>query len=197
MSPKEKSPIQRCAWVTPGNALYEAYHDTEWGVPTHEDRRHFEFLILEGAQAGLSWITILKRREGYRKAFANFDPKKVAKFDEETIQKLLLTDTIIRNKLKITSAVNNAKHFMEIQKEFGSFDKYIWQFVNNKTIQNHRNSIKEVPPETKESKELSKDLKKRGFNFVGPTVMYAHMQAVGLVNDHTVDCFRYQEIKKM
>lgn len=190
-------PIHRCQWVTTGNELYEEYHDKEWGVPVHDDRTHFEFLILEGAQAGLSWLTVLKRREGYRKAFANFDPEKVAEFDESHIAELLTNEGIIRNKLKISSAINNAKLFLKIQKEFGSFDKYIWQFVGGKPIQNCRRSIKEVPPETEESKALSKDLKKRGFNFVGATVMYAHMQATGLVNDHTVDCFRYNEIRKL
>lgn len=190
------SKILRCQWVQADNKLYEAYHDSEWGVPTHDDRKHFEFLILEGAQAGLSWLTILKRREGYRKAFANFDPEKVARFDEAKIAQLLNCDEIIRNRLKVTSAVTNAQHFLEIQEEFGSFDKYIWQFVNGKTIQNRWNSVKEIPAETKESKALSIDLKKRGFTFVGPTVIYAHMQAVGLVNDHTVDCFRYRELTK-
>lgn len=187
---------KRCTWVTVGDSLDEAYHDCEWGVPNHDDLKHFEFIILEGAQAGLSWRTILKRREGYRKAFASFDPKKVAKFDEEKIKQLLQFNGIIRNKLKIASAINNAKKFLEIQKEFGSFDRYIWQFVNGKPIVNHRKSIKDIPPETTESKALSKDLKKRGFTFVGPTVMYAHMQAMGLVNDHIVDCFRFREIKK-
>jgi len=157
--------IKRCPWVPPNNPLYEAYHDTEWGVPVHNDRVHFEFLILEGAQAGLSWLTILKRREGYRQAFANFDPARVAAFDEATIAALFTNPNIIRNKAKILSAVNNAKHFLQIQKEFGSFDAYIWRF--------------------KCSKALSADLIKRGFKFVGPTIMYAYMQAVGLVNDHT------------
>ena len=160
-------------------------------MPVHDDQKHFEFLILEGAQAGLSWLTILKRREGYRKAFANFDPKKVAKFSEAKMAELLQDEGIIRNRLKIASAVNNAKLFLEIQAEFGSFDKYIWQFVGGKTIQNKRQSIREIPPESKESRALSADLKKRGFKFVGSTVMYAHMQATGLINDHTIDCFRY------
>ncbi len=191
MNKKTEKLLCRCAWVPPGNALYEAYHDTEWGVPVHDDQKHFEFLILEGAQAGLSWLTILKRREGYRKAFANFDPKKVAKFSEAKMAELLQDEGIIRNRLKIASAVNNAKLFLEIQAEFGSFDKYIWQFVGGKTIQNKRQSIREIPPESKESRALSADLKKRGFKFVGSTVMYAHMQATGLINDHTIDCFRY------
>ena len=183
----------RCQWAQ-GHTIYETYHDTEWGVPVHDDRKHFEFLILEGAQAGLSWLTILKRREGYRRAFANFDPVKVAKFDENKIAELLTNVEIIRNKLKIVAAVNNARLFLDIQKEFGSFDNYIWRFVDGKTIQNHPKSIKDVPPETQESRALSKDLKKRGFKFVGPTVMYAHMQAVGLVNDHTIDCFCYKKL---
>jgi DNA-3-methyladenine glycosylase I len=185
----------RCQWST-HDELYIEYHDKEWGVPVHDDQKQFEFLILEGAQAGLSWLTILKRREGYRKAFANFDPKKVAKFDDEKIKKLLEFEGIIRNKLKIVSAVNNAKLFLEIQKEFGSFSKYIWDFVGGKPLQNYRKSIKEIPVDSKESIALSKDLKKRGFNFVGPTIMYAHMQATGLVNDHTIDCFRHKQLSK-
>ncbi|WP_152618866.1 DNA-3-methyladenine glycosylase I [Parachlamydia acanthamoebae] len=184
----------RCQWVTEGQALYENYHDTEWGVPVHDDYKHFEFLILEGAQAGLSWITILKRREGYRKAFANFDPKKVAAFGEDKIAALMLDEGIIRNKLKIQSAVTNAKLFLDIQKEFGSFDAYVWQFVGGSPLQNRRTSIRDVPAETPESQALSRDLRKRGFKFVGPTVMYAHMQATGLVNDHTIDCFRYSQL---
>jgi DNA-3-methyladenine glycosylase I len=171
--------------------LSVCYHDEEWGVPVHEDRIHFEFLILEGAQAGLSWQTILNRRKNYSRAFSAFDPKKVAAYDDHQIAKLLNNEGIIRNKLKIASTITNAKHFLEIQKEFGSFDCYIWQFVNGKPIQNRWTSIKEIPAETKESQELSKDLKKRGFKFVGSTIMYAYMQAVGLVNDHTIDCFRY------
>lgn len=185
--------IQRCAWVDKGNTLYEEYHDKEWGVPVHDDQVHFEFIILEGAQAGLSWSTILKRREGYRRAFANFDPKIVATFDKDKVEKLMQDSGIIRNKLKILSAIQNAKLFLKIQEEFGSFDAYIWGFVNNKTICHHRKSIKELPAETEESTRLSKDLKKRGFRFVGPTVMYAHMQATGLVNDHTTDCFCYKQ----
>jgi DNA-3-methyladenine glycosylase I len=181
----------RCPWAASGGKLYETYHDTEWGVPVHDDQKHFEFLILEGAQAGLSWLTILKRREGYRKAFANFDPEVVAGYGEEKITELMQDEGIIRNRLKITSCVNNAKCFMEIQKEFGSFNRYIWQFVDGKTIQNQRETLKDVPSETPESRALSADLKKRGFKFVGPTVMYAHMQATGLVNDHLMTCFCY------
>ena len=185
---------KRCQWVDLNDPVYIAYHDKEWGVPVHDDRKQFEFLVLEGAQAGLSWQTILKRREGYREAFANFDPAKVARFDDKKIELLLANPGIIRNKLKVASAIKNAKHFLEIQKEFGSFDKYIWQFVGGKPIKNSWKSIKEIPPATKESQLLSADLKKRGFTFVGPTIMYAHMQAVGLVNDHTSDCFRHCQV---
>jgi DNA-3-methyladenine glycosylase I len=190
------SSCQRCEWVQKGNALYEEYHDSEWGVPVHDDRKHFEFLILEGAQAGLSWLTILKRREGYRTAFANFDPAIVARYDAAKVAELLAFEGIIRNRLKIASAITNAALFLEIQKEFGSFDRYIWQFVGGKTIQNKWKSIKELPPETEESRALSKDLRKRGFKFVGPTVMYAHMQATGLVNDHVTGCFRYGAVTR-
>ncbi|MCW7482848.1 DNA-3-methyladenine glycosylase I [Leptospira kanakyensis] len=184
---------ERCSWCLKFDQ-YIKYHDEEWGVPVHEDQIHFEFLILEGAQAGLSWSTILKKREGYRKVFANFDPIKVAKFTDKKLEKILLDPSIVRNRLKVYAAVNNAKRFLEIQKEFGSFDKYIWSFVNHKPIQNRRKSLKEVPATTKESDLLSKDLIKRGFKFVGSTVIYAHMQACGLVNDHIESCFRYKEI---
>ncbi len=183
--------VFRCPWAS-GNELDKHYHDTEWGVPVHDDRKHFEFLILEGAQAGLSWRTILKRRDGYRQAFADFDPAVVATYDDKKVAELMQDKGIIRNRLKIMSCVSNAKCFLEVQKEFGSFDRYIWQFVGGKTIQNKRKTRKEVPAETPESRALSADLKKRGFKFVGPTVMYAHMQATGLVNDHLVDCFCYQ-----
>ncbi|MCE5317455.1 MAG: DNA-3-methyladenine glycosylase I [Parachlamydia sp.] len=184
----------RCAWVSE-NTLYEAYHDKEWGVPVHDDRTHFEFLILEGAQAGLSWLTILKRREEYRKAFDNFDPKKVARYSPKKVEELLQNSGIIRNRLKIESAINNAQRFLEVVKEFGSFDSYIWQFVGGQPIQYHRKSRQEIPAITPEAQQLSKDLKKRGFKFVGPTIIYAHMQAIGMVNDHTVDCFRYDLLK--
>lgn len=179
----------RCKWVEGQFEEYVRYHDEEWGIPVHDDQVHFEFLILEGAQAGLSWSTILKRREGYRKSFADFDPEKVSTFNEAKIQELLQFEGIIRNKLKVRSAVTNAQHFLEVQNEFGSFDEYIWQFVDGSPIINHWKSIHEVPATTKESDALSKDLKKRGFKFVGSTIMYAHMQACGLVNDHTLDCF--------
>src|SRR5688572_19283319 len=186
----------RCAWCLKFDQ-YTRYHDEEWGVPVHDDRKHFEFLILEGAQAGLSWATILKRREGYRKAFVDFDAKKVARFTEARIQKLLLDPGIIRNKLKVRAAVNNAKRFLEVQKEFGSFDAYIWKFVKSKPIVNKRKSLREIPPTTPESDALSKDLIKRGFKFVGSTVIYAHMQACGLVNDHLVGCWRYEHTIKL
>src|SRR5687768_14146114 len=183
----------RCAWCLKFEQYIE-YHDKEWGVPVHDDRTHFEFLILEGAQAGLSWSTILKKREGYRKAFANFDAQKVSRFTEARIQKILQDPGIVRNKLKVNAAVNNAKRFMELQKEYGSFDKYIWSFVNNKPIVNERKSLKEIPATTSESDALSKDLIKRGFKFVGSTVIYAHMQACGLVNDHLITCWRYKMV---
>jgi DNA-3-methyladenine glycosylase I len=184
---------KRCDWVPKDKQQYVEYHDTEWGVPVFDDKTQFEFLILEGAQAGLSWETILKRREGYRKAFADFDPKKVAKFDEKKQQELLQNPGIIRNRLKVKSAINNAQKFIEVQSEFGSFSKYIWKFVGGEPIVNKWKTMKEVPAKTKEAEVLSKDLKKRGFSFVGPTIMYAHMQATGMVNDHTIDCFRYNE----
>lgn len=179
----------RCEWATGQFAEYVGYHDEEWGVPVHDDRTHFEFLTLEGAQAGLSWATVLKKREGYRKSFGEFDPEIVAQFDEEKIQELLQFEGIIRNKLKVRSAVTNAQKFLEVQKEFGSFDKYIWQFVGGEPIINNWKQMSEVPATSPESDALSKDLKKRGFKFVGSTIIYAHMQACGLVNDHTVDCF--------
>lgn len=185
----------RCSWCLK-TENYIAYHDQEWGVPVHDDQKHFEFLILEGAQAGLSWLTILNKREGYRKAFAGFDPVKVARFTEAKCEKLLSDPGIVRNRLKVYGAVNNAKRFLEIQKEFGSFDTYIWQFVNGKPIINKWNSLSQIAPTTKESDALSKDLIKRGFKFVGSTVMYSHMQACGLVNDHLTSCFRYKAVYK-
>jgi DNA-3-methyladenine glycosylase I len=186
----------RCPWCLSFDQ-YVRYHDEEWGVPVHDDRIHFEFLILEGAQAGLSWSTILKKREGYHKNFAGFDPEKVARFTEKKLEKILQDASIVRNRLKVYAAVNNAKRFREVQKEFGSFDKYIWSFVHHKPIINKWKSLGEIRPTTRESDELSKDLIKRGFKFVGSTVMYAHMQACGLVNDHLVDCWRYSETKKL
>lgn len=181
----------RCSWAKEEPNI--SYHDGEWGIPQHNDHKLFEFLILEGAQAGLSWTTILNRRDGYRKAFSNFDPKKVAKFNEKKISQLMLNDSIIRNKLKITSAINNAKQFLKIQKEFGTFDKYLWSFVNYKPIKNHFTKYSDLPSSTPISERLSKDLKQRGFTFVGPTICYAMMQAIGMVNDHTTDCFRHKK----
>jgi DNA-3-methyladenine glycosylase I len=183
--------VKRCAWAK--DELYIAYHDQEWGVPVHDDRCLFEFLILEGAQAGLSWITILKKRENYRRAFDHFDARKVARYDARKLQKLLADPGIVRNRLKVRAAVQNAKAFLQVQQEFGSFDRYIWQFVGGQPIRNHRKSLKEIPPRTPESDAMSKDLKKRGFTFVGSTICYAFMQAVGMVNDHTTDCFRYSK----
>jgi len=186
----------RCAWAG-DDPLYVRYHDREWGVPLHDDRRLFEFLVLEGAQAGLSWITILKKRENYRKAFDGFDPKKVAAFGENKIAALLADAGIVRNRLKISAAVRNALTFLEIQGEFGSFDAYLWRFVDGRPKQNRWKVLTEVPAETSESRALSKDLIRRGCSFVGPTICYAFMQAVGMVNDHLVSCFRYEETARM
>lgn len=186
--------INRCPWCL-GFPDYVTYHDTEWGVPVFDDRVHFEFLVLESAQAGLSWATILKKREGYRKAFADFDYKIVAEFPESYVQELLQDPGIIRNVQKIRAAITNARCFMEVQEEFGSFSNYIWGFVGGKPIQNSLASMKEAKATTPESDLLAKDLKKRGFKFLGSTTIYAHMQATGLVNDHLVDCFRYQELR--
>ncbi len=187
---RKVAPI-RCAWCL-GDPLYIAYHDREWGVPVHDDRQLFEMLILEGAQAGLSWLTILRKRESYRKAFDHFDAKKVARYTPARIKKLMNDPGIVRNRLKIESTVRNARAFLRIQKEFESFDRYIWQFVGGRPIRNARKTMKDIPARTPESDAMSKDLKKRGFNFVGSTICYAFMQAVGLVNDHTTDCFRYR-----
>ena len=187
---------QRCAWVKGGDTLMVEYHDREWGAPVHEDRKHFEFLVLEAAQAGLSWAIVLRKREGYRRAFSEFDPEQVARFTAKRIQKLALDPAIIRNKLKIEAAVRNARAFLAVQEEFGSFDKYCWQFVEGRPLVNRWKSIKEVPAKTPESDAFSIDLKKRGFSFVGSTIVYAHMQAVGMVNDHLVDCFRYRQVQK-
>ena len=173
--------------------MYVKYHDTEWGVPVHDDRKQFEFLMLEGAQAGLSWLTVLRKREAYRNAFAGFDPVKVARFSEKKIEILIQNPGIIRNRLKLTAAVSNARAFLKIQQEFGSFDSYIWGFVGGKTIQNRWKTMSDLPATSVQSEALSKDLKKRGFKFVGSTIMYAHMQAAGMVNDHLVTCFRYRE----
>ena len=183
----------RCAWAA-SSELAIRYHDEEWGVPVHDDRTLFEFLILEGAQAGLSWNTILNKRENYRKAFDGFDPERVARYDRRKIQQLLRDPGIVRNKLKIRSAVENAKAFLCVQQEFGSFDRYIWQFVGGKPRVSRRKSFRQVPARTAQSDAMSKDLKRRGFRFVGSTICYAFMQAVGMVNDHTVECFRYEEL---
>jgi DNA-3-methyladenine glycosylase I len=186
---------QRCAWAG-SDPLYVAYHDEEWGVPLHDDQKLFEFLVLEGMQAGLSWMTILRKRENFRKAFDNFDAKKIAGYKEAKIRKLLANEGIIRNRLKIRAAITNAQLFLDVQREFGSFDKYIWGFVNSRPIDGKRASMKEIPAVTAEAERMSIDLKKRGFKFVGPTICYAHMQACGMANDHQVDCFRYQQLTK-
>jgi len=185
--------LTRCTWAGT-DPLYVAYHDTEWGVPVHDDQRLFEFLILEGAQAGLSWITILRKRENYRRAFDNFNAEKVARYTPKKIQQLLQDPGIVRNRLKVQAAITNARAFLDVQEAFGSFDAYSWRFVDGKPIRNRWKSHKEVPAQTPESDAFSKDLKKRGFKFVGSTIVYAHMQACGMVNDHTEDCFRYREI---
>ena len=190
---KEKSSEIRCAWAG-SDPLYRDYHDLEWGVPVHDDRLLFEFLILEGAQAGLSWITILRKREAYRSAFARFDPAMVATFDNARQAELLTNAGIVRNRLKIASTISNARAFLAVQEEYGSFDAYLWRFVAGKPIQNAWSSLAQVPASTPLSDALSRDLKKRGFRFVGSTICYAFMQAVGMVNDHTTDCFRWQEL---
>ena len=184
---------KRCLWCG-NNSLYREYHDEEWGVPLYDDKKIFEFLLLETFQAGLSWITILKKRENFRKAFSNFNYKKISNYSDEKLKELKLDAGIIRNKLKIKAAKSNAISFLEVQKEFGSFSKYIWEFVGGKTIQNNFISHRELPKNTKLSKKISDDLKKRGFKFVGATIIYAYMQAMGIVNDHTTKCFRHQEV---
>jgi len=183
----------RCSWSST-DPLYRKYHDTEWGVPLHNDRRLFEFLILDGAQAGLSWFTILKKRQNYRKAFDHFDPHKIAGYDIRKVSELLSDERIVRNKLKINAAIQNAISFLAVQREFGSFNNYIWQFVERNTIKNKWECLAEIPAQTQESAAMGADLKKRGFKFVGPTICYAFMQAAGLVNDHVIDCFRYEEV---
>jgi DNA-3-methyladenine glycosylase I len=188
---------KRCAWVSADNPLMLQYHDREWGVPVHDDRKHFEFLVLEAAQAGLSWSIVLKKREGYRRAFSEFDPGKVARYTENRIQKLTLNPAIIRNRMKITAAIRNARAFLAIQEELGSFDAYCWKFVDGRPKLNRWKVTREIPATSPESDAFSKDLKHRGFSFVGSTVIYAHMQAVGMVNDHLVDCFRYREIRRL
>jgi DNA-3-methyladenine glycosylase I len=189
--------MERCGWAETGDELLEKYHDEEWGVPSHNDRKHFEFMVLEAFQAGLSWMTILKKREAFKKAFAGFDPTKVAKFDQEKVTELLNDKDIVRNRLKIEAAITNARKFLEVQKEFGSFDKYIWGFVEGKPIVYKRKDLSEIPATTELSDQISKDLKKRGFKFVGPTIVYSHLQAVGIVNDHLVDCPRHKAVSKV
>jgi DNA-3-methyladenine glycosylase I len=186
----------RCRWAPPDNPRYLAYHDLEWGQPVHDDRTLFEFLILEGAQAGLSWSTILNKRDGYRNAFLNFDAEKVARFTARDVTRLMKDESIVRNRLKITSAIDNAKATLELRQEFGSLDAYVWRFVSGAPVQNAFKSMAEVPAQTPVSEALSKDLKARGFRFVGSTICYAFMQAVGMVNDHTTDCFRWKQLKK-
>ncbi len=193
MNPHLPADMPRCPW--PKTELDIAYHDTEWGVPVHDDRLLFEMLILEGAQAGLSWSTILKKREGYRKAFDRFDARKIARYDARKVKQLLNDAGIVRNRLKIAATNQNAKAFLAVQKEFGSFDAYLWRFTGGKPVTNRRRSMKDVPPRTPESDAMSKDLLKRGFKFVGSTICYAFMQAVGMVNDHTVDCFRHARVR--
>jgi len=187
--------VTRCPW-SESNEWNAAYHDAEWGTPVHDDIRHFEFLVLEAAQAGLSWLTILKRRDGYRKAYRGFDPRRVARFTSRDVQRLLGDPGIIRNRLKIESSVNNAKRFLEVQEELGSFDAYLWKWTGGKPVVNHWTTQKQIPPRTELSDAISKDLKARGFSFVGSTIIYSHLQAVGVVNDHLVSCFRWKEVQK-
>ena len=188
---------KRCQWVPLDKPMYVKYHDEEWGVPIHDDRLLFEFLILEGMQAGLSWATILNKRENFRKAFDNFDPQKIARYDQKKFEALMQDSGIIRNRLKIQAAIQNAKSFLEVQKEFGTFDAYMWKFIDGKPIINRWKTIKEVPPKTPVSDTISKDMLNRGFKFVGSTIIYSHMQATGMVNDHTGDCYRYKEINAL
>jgi len=187
---------RRCSWVNADDVLLVEYHDREWGIPAHSDRKHFEVLILSGVQAGLNWSLVLKKRDGYRRAFKKFDPEKVARYSEMQIRKLLSDPEIIRNRMKIEAAVRNARAFLKVQEEFGKYDSYCWRFVDGRPKLNRWKTAKQIPARSPESERLSKDLKKRGFNFVGPTVTYAYMQAIGMVNDHTVDCFRYREIAR-
>ena len=192
-----KTALPRCGWAHGGSPLYEAYHDTEWGVPVHDDRLLFEFLVLEGAQAGLSWATILNKRERYRQVYDGFDPAKVARYGEAKQAALLADAGIVRNRLKVAAAVTNAKAFLAVQREFGSFDAYVWGFVGGRPRQERRRSLADIPARTPESDALSKDLKRRGFKFVGSTICYAFMQAVGMVNDHEIGCFRHDEVRAL
>ncbi len=193
---KRMKSVQRCAWVNLSVPLYVTYHDVEWGVPVHTDRKMFEFLVLESAQAGLSWLTVLRKRAAYKKAFAHFDYTKVAKFTNRDIERLMNNAGIIRNRQKITAAVKNAKAFLQIRTEFGTFCNYLWQFVDGESLQPKPATIKHLPAMTDLSVQIAKDMKRRGFSFLGPTVMYAHLQATGLVNDHTRDCFRYKLLRR-
>jgi len=186
-------PVKRCKWAS-GDSLLVEYHDKEWGVPLHDDRKLFEFLILEGAQAGLNWLIILKKRENYRRAYSSFNPSRIAEYDRADIRRLRRDAGIIRNRLKIAAAVNNAHRFLEVQKEFGSFDSYVWQFTNGTPIKHRLRNLSQVPAKSRESEEMSRDLQKRGFKFVGSTICYAFMQAVGMVNDHTINCYRYTQL---
>jgi DNA-3-methyladenine glycosylase I len=188
--------VRRCAWAS-SSPLLHSYHDEEWGVPSHDDRHLFEMLILEGAQAGLGWITILKKREGYRKAYDNFDARKIARYSARKVASLVSDEGIVRNRLKVSASIDNARRFLEICNEFGSFDAYIWRFVGSRPLRNSWTSVEELPAITAESKAMSKDLVKRGFRFVGPTICYAYMQAVGMVNDHTTDCFRHRPVARL
>ena len=185
----------RCPWCTT-DPLYTTYHDTEWGVPLHDDRALFEFLVLEGMQAGLSWLTILRKRENYRRAFDGFDPERVARYDGRMVRRLMADRGIVRNRMKIAAAITNARAFLRTQEEFGSFDRYVWQFVDGHPIRNAWKTLRQIPAETGESRALSKGLRQRGFAFVGPIICYAHMQATGMVNDHLVDCFRYRQVQR-
>jgi DNA-3-methyladenine glycosylase I len=197
MARPAKSELRPCAWALAGNDLYRAYHDEEWGVPVRDDGKQFEFLTLESAQAGLSWATILNKREGYRRCFSDFDPVKVARFTDKRIEKILADPGIVRNRLKVLAAVNNARRFLDVQDEFGRFSDYLWQFVGGRPKVNRWEDPKQVPATSPESDALSKDLKQRGFKFVGSTIMYAHMQATGLVNDHLVGCFRHKQVMRL
>ena len=188
---------KRCSWVNVDDTLMREYHDREWGVPIHDDRTHFEFLVLEAAQAGLSWSIVLKKRDGYRRAFSQFDPEKVARYSAARIDRLTAEPGIIRNRLKITAAVKNARAFLAVQKEYGSFDAYCWQFIGGRPRHNRWKSPRQIPATTVESDAFSRDLKRRGFSFVGSTVIYAHMQAVGMVNDHVIDCYRYRDVRRL
>jgi DNA-3-methyladenine glycosylase I len=196
MATTKSSRVRRCDWAG-SDPLYIAYHDTEWGVPVWDDRKLFEFLVLEGAQAGLSWLTILRKREGYRRAFANFEPRRVARFDEKRVESLMVDPSIVRNRAKIEATIGNARAFLAVVKEFGSFAAYQWKFVGERPIRNRFHHLSEVPACTEISDALSRDLKRRGFKFVGSTIMYAHMQAIGMVNDHLTTCYRYREVARL